>query len=238
AFAGEFQVKVVDPRSVPVAGAQVSVYRAGDSTPLQVRITAGDGIATLNVESADALQVEVLAAGFAAARADVTATASPVTVALKVAGANQTVVVTATRSLVSEEESATSVSVLTSGELETMQPVELSDGIRFLPGAVVNVAGQRGGLGSLFVRGGDSRYNKVLIDGVPVDEPGGTFDFGSVPMGQVDRIEFERGTQSTLYGSDAMTSVVQVFTRNGTTEVPELRFGADGGNFGTAHGYV
>src|SRR5262249_35618999 len=109
---------------------------------------------------------------------------------------------------------------------------------RFLPGAVVNVAGQRGGLGSLFVRGGDSRYNKVLIDGVPVDEPGGTFDFGSVPMGQVDRIEFERGTQSTLYGSDAMTSVVQVFTRNGTTEVPELRFGADGGNFGTAHGYV
>src|SRR5262245_19466242 len=112
AFAGEFQIKVVDPRSAPVAGAQVSVYHAADSMPLQVRITSGDGIATLNVESADALQVEVLAAGFAAARADVTATASPVTVALKVAGANQTVVVTATRSLVSEEESATSVSVL------------------------------------------------------------------------------------------------------------------------------
>ena len=47
-----------------------------------------------------------------------------------------------------------------------------------------------------------------------------------------DRLEFVRGAQSTLYGSDAMTSVVQVFTRTGSTPVPELRFGADGGNLG------
>ena len=71
-----------------------------------------------------------------------------------------------------------------------------------------------------------------------MNEPGGTFDFGTVPLAEADRIEFQRGSQSTLYGSDAMTSVVQVFTRNGTTALPELRFGADGGNFGTAHGFV
>ncbi len=46
------------------------------------------------------------------------------------------------------------------------------------------------------------------------------------------------GAQSTLYGSDAMTSVVQVWTRAGSTRVPELSFGADGGNFGTARGYA
>ena len=51
-------------------------------------------------------------------------------------------------------------------------------------------------------------------------------------------MEFVRGAQSTLYGSDAMTSVVQVWTRAGSTRVPELRFGADGGNFGTASGYA
>ncbi len=51
-------------------------------------------------------------------------------------------------------------------------------------------------------------------------------------------MEFVRGAQSTLYGSDAMTSVVQVFTRTGSTPVPELRFGADGGNLGTANGYA
>jgi outer membrane cobalamin receptor len=59
-----------------------------------------------------------------------------------------------------------------------------------------------------------------------------------VPLAETDRLEFLRGAQSTLYGSDAMTSVVQIFTRNGTTETPELRFGADGGTFGTAHGFA
>jgi outer membrane cobalamin receptor len=57
-------------------------------------------------------------------------------------------------------------------------------------------------------------------------------------MAGAERLEFVRGAQSTLYGSDAMTSVVQAFSQTGTTTTPELRFGADGGNFYTAHGYV
>jgi len=103
---------------------------------------------------------------------------------------------------------------------------------------VVNTAGQRGGLASLFVRGGESRYNKVLVDGVPVNEPGGIYDFGVVPMTQVDRMEFVRGAESVLYGSDAMTSVVQMWSVTGHTSVPEFRFGADGGTFGTAKGFA
>ena len=81
-----------------------------------------------------------------------------------------------------------------------MQPVAADDAIRFLPGAVVNTAGQRGGLSSLFVRGGDSTYNKVIVDGVTVNEPGGTFDFGTLPLTEADHMEFVRGAQSTLYG--------------------------------------
>ncbi len=119
-----------------------------------------------------------------------------------------------------------------------MQPVAADDVMRFLPGAVVNTAGQRGGLSSLFVRGGESNYNKVIVDGVTVNEPGGTFDFGTLSLEQGDRMEFVRGAQSTLYGSDAMTSVVQVWTRAGSTRVPELRLGADGGNFETASGHA
>ena len=83
------------------------------------------------------------------------------------------------------------------------------EALRFVPGAVIADSGQRGGLTSLFVRGGESRYNKVIVDGVPVNEPGGVFNFGVVPLAQTDRIEFFRGANSTLYGSDAMTSVVQ-----------------------------
>ena len=89
-----------------------------------------------------------------------------------------------------------------------MQPVAAIDALRFLPGAIVSEDGRRGGLASLFVRGGDSRYNKVIVDGVAVNDPGGTFDFGVLPMYQVDRLEFVRGAESTLYGSDAMTSVI------------------------------
>jgi len=145
-------------------------------------------------------------------------------------------VVTATRTPALAEETGSNISTLESGQLETMQPTAADDAVRFLPGAVVNTAGQRGGLSSLFVRGGESNYNKVIVDGVTINEPGGTFDFGTLPLTEANRMEFLRGTQSTLYGSDAMTSVVQVFTRTGSTRTPELRFGADGGNFSTATG--
>jgi len=242
AFAFELRVKVIDPHSAAVAGAQVSIFRSGEDTPVQVRTTSGDGVAVFDGESGK-LRLEVLAPGFAQAKMDVAPPSSgealsTVTVSLQLAAARETVMVTATRTLAPEQETASSISLLSGEQIKTMNPVAASEAVRFLPGAVVNVAGQRGGLGSLFVRGGDSRYNKVLIDAVPVDDPGGTFNFGTVPMAETDRMEFLRGAQSTLYGSDAMTSVVQVFTRSGTTPTPELRFGADGGTFGTAHGYA
>ncbi len=235
-FAAELKVKVVDPHAAVVAGAQVSIYRNGSATPVAVRLTAGDGMARFDVDSVGSYQIEVLAAGFAPERADATVQTSTLTVPLRVEKVSETVVVSATRTPVSDETAGASVSTLEHGQIEAMRPVAASEALRFLPGAVVNVAGQRGGLGSLFVRGGDSRYNKILVDGVSVNEPGGTFDFGVVPLTGTERVEFLRGAQSTLYGSDAMTSVVQVFSQEGSTLRPELRFGADGGTFGTAHG--
>ena len=73
-----------------------------------------------------------------------------------------------------------------------MQPVAANEALRFLPGAVIDTQGRRGGLASLFVRGGDSRYNKTIVDGVPIDEPGGTFDFGVLPLAETGRLEFVR----------------------------------------------
>jgi vitamin B12 transporter len=239
AFAAELHIKVMDPHSAAVAGAQVSVFRAGETRPLDVRTSSGEGVAIFQIENATGLRVEVLAPGFAAASSEIAKpSAETVNISLRIAGASETVVVSATRTPAPTEETASSVSLLSAATIETIQPASGADALRFLPGAVVNVAGQRGGLGSLFVRGGDSRYNKVLVDGVPIDDPGGTFNFGTVPLAQADRLEFVRGANSTLYGSDAMTSVIQVFTRNGTTEAPELRFGGDGGTFGTAHGFA
>src|SRR5207248_7619604 len=136
------------------------------------------------------------------------------------------------------ERTGVSIDLLNSEQLTTLNPVSSSDALRFLPGAIVAATGRRGGITSLFVRGGDSRYNKVIIDGVPVNDPGGTFDFGVVPTVSLDRIEFLRGPESAIYGSEAMTSTVQMFSSTGRTRTPELRLGADGGTYETAHGFT
>lgn len=238
AACAELKVKVIDDQSAAVAGAQVSLLSNADKA-VRISVSSAEGMASFGEVSVGSSQIKVLAPGFAPQTVSVSGNhAEVITVQLHPAVATEIVVVSATRSPAPAEETGASISTLENAELETMQPVAESDAMRFLSGAVVSAAGQRGGLASLFVRGGDSVYNKVIIDGVPVTEPGGTFDFGTVPMAGADRLEFLRGAQSTLYGSDAMTSVVQMFSRTGSTRVPELSFGADGGNFHTAHGFV
>jgi vitamin B12 transporter len=239
AAAADLKVKVVDPQSAAVAGAQVSLIANASENPVKVTTTSAEGMVSFDNLPGGKYHLQVLAPGFAPQTMSVAENhAEVVTIQVQVATATETVVVSATRTPVPAEETGASVSTLESGDLEVMQPAAESDALRFLPGAIVNSAGQSGGLASLFVRGGDSDYNKVIIDGVPVNEPGGIFDFGTVPMEGAERLEFLRGAQSTLYGSDAMTSVVQLFSRTGSTPVPELRFGADGGNFNTAHGFA
>ena len=238
ASSAQIKLKVVDPQSAAVGGAQVEFLRAGSDVPVAIGSTAGDGQVAFEAASAGAYRVRVLAPGFAEATQNITSSQELTTIQLRLAPASETVVVTATRNPVPADLGGADVETLSGQQLQGMQPVAANDALRFLPGAVVNTAGQHGGLSSVFVRGGDSTYNKVIVDGVTINEPGGTFDFGVLPLLETDHLEFLRGAQSTLYGSDAMTSVLQTWTRTGSTAVPELRFGADGGNFGTAHGYA
>jgi outer membrane cobalamin receptor len=254
-FASDLKVKVTDPQSAVVAGARVTVYPQNSAAAVAVRTTNAEGTCRFTALSdASAHRIEVLAPGFAPATASTsvsaglspnmgrsTSSAAPeaeITIKLALPRAAETVVVSAERTPLPTEETGSETSLLGADALAAMQPVAALDALRFLPGAVVSANGRRGGLGSLFVRGGDSRYNKVIVDGVVVNDPGGTFDFGVVPMYQVDRLEFVRGAQSSLYGSDAMTSVIQTWTATGTTHTPELRFGAEGGTFSTARGYA
>jgi outer membrane cobalamin receptor len=236
ACAADLKLKVTDPNGAVVRGARVTLYRGTSVVALQN--TGGDGAANFANVTDGAYRLEILAPGFAPARLDVTLPAAPLTAPLAVAAQPETVNVTAAGSPLEQEHSGSQVEILTANQLTLMQPTEAAEALRFIPGAVVNAAGREGGQASLFVRGGESRYNKVLVDGVPVDDPGGTFDFGVVPMYQVDRLELLRGPQSVLYGSDAMTSVVQLFSASGSTTTPLLHFGADGGTFASARGYA
>ena len=126
------------------------------------------------------------------------------------------VVVTATRSALPVERVPSSVSVITGTQLRAQGISAISDALRQVPGLAVVQTGSYGGATSLFIRGGESKFAKVLIDGVPVNDAGGAFDFSSLSTDNLDRIEIVRGPASVLYGSDAMAGVVQLFTRGGT----------------------
>ena len=236
AIADPLELKVISPDGQPVYNARVTVYRSASRSSIATALTNPRGEAEFDLSSGD-YEVVILAPSFAERRHKVKVPDGEQTVRLQIAGPSETVQVVATGTPVEAAASGADVTSVDSTILENQQPVALSDTLRSLPGAVLNASGQRGGLTALFVRGGESRYNKIIVDGVPVNEVGGQYDFGTTSLVAADRVEFMRGAQSTLYGSDAMTSVVQVFSREGTTRVPELRFGADGGTFATARGY-
>jgi outer membrane cobalamin receptor len=100
-----------------------------------------------------------------------------------------------------------------------------------VPGLASARTGAPGRQGSLFVRGGESRYARVLIDGVPVNEPGGYFDFGGVVPLELERIEVVRGAASSLYGTDALAGVVELVTRRAAPGQPaRAQLEAEGGS--------
>ena len=106
--------------------------------------------------------------------------------------------------------------------------------LRMEPGAVVVQAGQRGAQTSLFLRGGDSNAARILFDGATVDEIGGLFDLGSLSTTGVQSAEVYRGPNSSLYGSDAASGVVNFTTNRGVSSSPVVTFNGDLGNFHTA----
>lgn len=142
------------------------------------------------------------------------------------------IVITATRVPTPRAATTASVTVLTGSQLRAQGLVYLRDALREVAGLTVVQSGSPGGVTSVFVRGGESDYVKVLVDGVPVNEPGGTYDFADLTLDDVARVEIVRGPASVLYGSDAMSGVIQVFTRDGVGAA-RVEAGADGGTYGT-----
>ena len=142
------------------------------------------------------------------------------------------IVVTATRSALSAERVPASMSVITGEQLRREGITTVLDALRQVPGIAVVQTGSYGGVTSLFIRGGESKFTKVLVDGVPVNDAGGAFDFSSLSTDNLDRIEIVRGPASVLYGSDAMAGVVQLFTRAGDGR-PHAELSGRGGGFGS-----
>jgi vitamin B12 transporter len=120
------------------------------------------------------------------------------------------VVVTATRIEEKISEQASSVSVVTREQLDLSVSGLVGDALQGLPGVDVQRKGSPGGMENIKIRGGQASQTLVLIDGFPVNSPAidGAFDVSTLPVGRFDRIEVVRGPQSALYGSNAMSGVV------------------------------
>lgn len=150
---------------------------------------------------------------------------------LRIKNVSEEIVVTPTGIPVSEAQVGASVDVLAPADY--LDHLDILEALPSVPGLQVTQAGQRGGTTSLFIRGGNSNANKVLLDGVPVNDIGGEAEFGELSINGLDNVEVLRGPNSVLYGSDALAGVVSLTTRRGTTSLPQVEYSVDGGNFGT-----
>jgi vitamin B12 transporter len=146
------------------------------------------------------------------------------------------VVVTAQAEPLPSQQTAAPVSVITREEIEARQAVTLPDVLLYSPGISIARTGPEGGTTSIFLNGGNSNFTKVLVDGATINPPGGAVDFSSLALDNIDKVEIVRGAESAIYGTDAVSGVIQLFSHRGETRVPEASVFTEGGGFSSARG--
>ncbi len=134
-----------------------------------------------------------------------------------------------------------STAVIDRAAIEAANAATVLDLLRSTPGLQVTQPGGRGGIASVFIRGGEANFTMVLLDGIRVNDPnntrGGSFDFSTLDVGDIERIEIVRGPQSAIYGSDALSGVINVITRR-RAEEPEIVLEGAVGEEGYEHAGV
>jgi vitamin B12 transporter len=240
------------PRPVAAAGPEPSgslggVVRTSDGLPLpgvavlvqgaanERRVTTGPdgsfradlapGSYTLRVDAPGLTldEPQAVSVGAGETRQDLVLAPAPV---------RERVVVSATRGEATLSSLGVSVDVLDRERIDDRAATSLLPLLQDVPGVATARTGQTGQQGSVFVRGGESRFARVLIDGVAVNQPGGAYDFGSALPFELERVEVVRGAASSLYGGDALAGVVSLETRRARAgERPSLRAEGEGGSF-------
>lgn len=126
------------------------------------------------------------------------------------------IIVTATRTAQSADATLASVSVITRQDIDRLQAQSLPDVLRGVAGLTISNSGGAGKATSVFLRGTNADHVLVLVDGIKVGSATlGTASFQDIPAAQIERIEIVRGPRASLYGSEAIGGVIQIFTRKG-----------------------
>ena len=223
--AAEIQGHVFDPAGAPIAGAEVAAFN--DVGVIVQQITDDQGNFDFNVSPLFmSYQLRITAAGFRT----VTVAAGASSIQLSIAPQTDSIRVTGSAIDVPASQQGTSVSIITSQEIRDRNEAQVVDLMRELPGMLFSQNGARGSVTDLFVRGGDSKYNLVTLNGIPINSfyYGGLFDFSQIPSDFISEIDVARGPQSAIYGSYAIGSVVNFVTRS-PENGPALDIVAEGG---------
>ncbi|MBI2681312.1 MAG: TonB-dependent receptor [Candidatus Solibacter usitatus] len=217
---------VLDPSGSPIDGADIAaVSRLG--VVAQTRSDAA-GEFRLALSELAGVRLTIAAPGFAMQTVD---PAGAVTVRLAIAPQTDSVKVIGSLLDVPLSAQGSSASLISREAIRQRNEAQAYDLLRDLPGVSVSQSGQRGGVTSMFTRGGISEFMLVQIDGIAVNAFGGGFDFANIPTDFLDHIDVIRGPQSAVYGSYANSGVVDFVTRR-----PGDQFSADviaeGGTYG------
>ena len=171
------------------------------------------------LEARTAATAAVAAGG--AARLDVVLSPAPV---------RERVVVSATRGEATLSTLGVATELFDRERIDARQAPSLLSLLEEAPGVAVARTGGTGLQASAFIRGGEARYARVLVDGVAVNQPGGAYDFGTALPFELESVEVVRGAASSLYGSDALAGVVSLETRRARPgEAPSVRGEGEGG---------
>jgi len=229
---------ISDPGGAAVGGASIAVREVSASEPAATTISDADGHFSLSLqpgryrvlvsrESFRVMDQEINLAAGESRQLNWQMSLEPLS--LKVLVTSQALPVAAASSPAPAD-------ILTRAQIDQRIASSLPDLLVTLPGFSLGRTGPEGGTTALFLDGGNSNYTKVLIDGIPANQPGGLIDFSPFTVDNIEKIEVVHGAQSALYGSDAMAGVIQIFTRRGAPGIPQLTAFAEGGNFSTGHG--
>jgi iron complex outermembrane receptor protein/vitamin B12 transporter len=224
---------VTDPLGAAVPGAHVQLMQ--NNTVAGVATAGADGSFEIRSTANGRFLLLTRAATFApgigqdfyGGRTDIVTQ----NVTLKANNVSAEVTVTATGIATPIEQSSSAINLVPFSALQ--ERVNVVDDLRQSPGVAAVQTGQYGGVASLFIRGGNSDSNKVMIDGVTAEDIGGRFDYSTLSSTALDSFELYRGPNSVLYGSDAAAGVMSFRTPRGATAKPVLNYSGDAGNFHT-----
>ncbi len=224
---------VSDPSGAVIPNAKVELIENG--VPVASVATDAKGQYRITRDAGSGLRLRVSASGFSTAEKALEPASDSgelaVDIALQIASLSEQITVTSTGAPTPQAQLGAAVTVLDASGYQGTRDIQ--EGLRFVPGLQATETGQAGGTTSIFIRGGGSDANKVLIDGIPANDIGGGVEFANIASASVALVEVLRGPNSALYGSDALAGVISMTTARGSTPLPLFTYLVDGGNLGT-----